>query len=352
MGRIATNNWDAVIVTHSGFERLPLSTAAQKKFFEDQLIELEACTRETSGEANSRIVKQREVAKKRLQFKLKNLAAEHRKDDTLTFEDLGVDRLFVDEAHAYKNLFYITKMTRVAGLPQTASKRAFDRFLKVQPVQRLNDGGGVVFATGTPVTNTMAEMFTLQRFLQMDALLQRRLQHFDSWAATFGESVCALELAPDGAGYRLNTRFARFVNVPELMHIFRQTADIQTADRLKLPVPALEGGKARVVTAKATPQWTALVTTLVDRAARLRTNRVPPWEDNMVKITGEGRKAALDLRLVLGAMADNPEFKVNPAVREIFAVWQETKDQRFPQRVFCDPSTRKGEGRRTRVLGL
>lgn len=344
MGRIATNNWDAVIVTHSGFERLPLSVEAQKKFFEDQLIELEACIRETSGESNSRIVKQLEVAKKRLQFKLKNLAAEHRKDNTLTFEELGVDRLFVDEAHAYKNLFYITKMTRVAGLPQTASERAFDMFLKVQHVQRLNDGGGVVFATGTPVTNTMAEMFTLQRFLQMDVLLQRRLQHFDSWAATFGESVCALELAPDGAGYRLNTRFARFVNVPELMHLFRQTADIQTADMLKLPVPALDGGKARIVAAKATPQLTALVTTLADRAARLRTNHVPPWEDNMLKITGEGRKAALDLRLVLGPMADNPEFKVNHAVREIFAVWQETKDQRLTQLVFCDLSTPKGGG--------
>jgi N12 class adenine-specific DNA methylase len=345
MGRIATNNWDAVIVTHSGFERLPLSAGAQKKFFEEQIANLEACIRETAEGSGARIVKQLEAAKKRLEFKLKNLAAVHRKDNTLTFEELGIDRLFVDEAHAYKNLFYVTKMTRVAGLPQAASERAFDMFLKVQHVQRLNEGGGVVFATGTPVTNTMAEMFTLQRFLQMDVLVQRRLQHFDSWAATFGESVCALELAPDGAGYRLNTRFARFVNVPELMHLFRQTADIQTADMLKLPVPALESGRARVVTAKATPQLTALVHTLAERAARLKTGSVPPSEDNMLKITGEGRKAALDLRLVLGAMPDNPEFKVNHAAREIFAVWQESKEQRLAQLVFCDLSTPKPGGR-------
>ncbi|MEO6244531.1 MAG: DEAD/DEAH box helicase family protein, partial [Opitutaceae bacterium] len=195
MGRIATSNWDAVIVTHSGFERLPISAEAQETFIKNQLEELEACIREQkSGSSDSRLVKQLESAKKRLDAKLNNLAAEHRKDNTLTFEELGVDRLFVDEAHAYKNLFYVTKMTRVAGLPQTASERAFDMLLKVQHVQRLNDGGGVVFATGTPVTNTMAEMFTLQRFLQMDVITSRRLQHFDSWAATFGESVTALEL--------------------------------------------------------------------------------------------------------------------------------------------------------------
>ena len=344
MGRIATNNWDAVIVTHSGFERLPLSPDAQEKFFKTQLEELESCIRASSEGSNSRIVKQLEAAKKRLEFKLKNLAAADRKDNTLTFEELGVDRLFVDEAHAYKNLFYVTKMTRVAGLPQSASERAFDMFLKVQHVQRLNEGGGVTFATGTPVTNTMAEMFTLQRFLQMEVLVKRNLQHFDSWAATFGESVTSLELAPDGAGYRLNTRFARFVNVPDLMHLFRQTADIQTADMLKLPVPALDGGKARVVSAKATPQLKALVTSLADRAARLKTQNVPPTEDNMLKITGEGRKAALDLRLVLGPMPDNPEFKVNHAVREIFAVWEETKAQRLTQLVFCDLSTPKPSG--------
>lgn len=345
MSRIATNNWDAVIVTHSGFERLAMSVRAQKRFIEDQLVELESCIREQKGnDSGTRIVKQLEASKKRLEARLKSMAAVHRKDDTLTFEELGVDRLFVDEAHAYKNLFYVTKMTRVAGLPQTASERAFDMFLKVQHVQRINGGGGVVFATGTPVTNTMAEMFTLQRFLQMDVLASRHLRHFDSWAATFGESVTALELSPDGAGYRVNTRFARFVNVPELMHLFRQVADIQTADMLKLPIPKIDGGKPRIVRAPATPQLKALVASLAVRAEKLKTNHVPPWEDNMLKITGEGRKAALDLRLVLGPMSDNPVFKVNQAAREVFAVWSASREQRLTQLVFCDLSTPKAEG--------
>ncbi|OAM90897.1 hypothetical protein AW736_00080 [Termitidicoccus mucosus] len=345
MSRIATNNWDAVIVTHSGFERLAISSQAQKGFIQEQLDDLETCIREQKGQdSGTRLVKQLEASKKRLEARLKTLAAEHRKDDTLTFEELGVDRLFVDEAHAYKNLFYVTKMTRVAGLPQTASERAFDMFLKVQHVQRANGGGGVVFATGTPITNTMAEMFTMQRFLQMDTLASRHLRHFDSWAATFGESVTALELAPDGAGYRLNTRFARFVNVPELMHIFRQVADIQTADMLKLPIPKIEGGRPRIVRAPATPQLKALVASLAARAERLKTNHVPPWEDNMLKITGEGRKAALDLRLALGPLEDNPAFKVNQAVREIFAIWDSSREQRLAQLVFCDLSTPKGPG--------
>ncbi len=345
MGRIATNNWDAVIVTHSGFERLPMSPRAQTRFIEEQLQELEACIRQQKGgDGGTRIVKQLEASKKRLEARLKSMSAAHRKDDTLAFEELGVDRLFVDEAHAYKNLFYVTKMTRVAGLPQTASERAFDMFLKVQHVQRANGGGGVVFATGTPVTNTMAELFTLQRFLQMEVLGRRHLQHFDSWAATFGESVTALELAPDGAGYRLNTRFARFVNVSELMHLFRQVADIQTADMLKLPIPQIDGGRARIVRAPATPALKALVTSLAVRAEKLKTNHIPPWQDNMLKITGEGRKAALDLRLVLGPMADDPAFKVNQAAREIFAIWKTTSEQRLTQLVFCDLSTPKAEG--------
>ncbi len=298
MSRIATSNWDSVIVTHSGFERLPLSTKAREDFFQQQLEELAECIRQSKEDAgDSRIVKQLESAKKRLEAKLKTLAAEHRKDNTLTFEELGVDRLFVDEAQAFKNLFYVTKMTRVAGLPQTASERAFDMFLKVQHVQRINGGSGVVFATGTPITNTMAEMFTMQRYLQMDVLRRQRLQHFDSWAATFGETVTAMELAPDGSGYRLNTRFARFVNVPELMHLFRQMADIRTAAMLKLPTPALDGGKPRIVSAPSTDEMKAVVAALAKRAEKLKSGHVDPREDNMLKITGEGRKAALDLRL-------------------------------------------------------
>lgn len=344
MSRIATNNWDAVIVTHSGFERLPMSVKAREDFITDQITELENCIRDQKADASdSRIVKELERAKKRLEFKLKTLSAEHRKDDTLTFEELGVDRLFVDEAQAYKNLFYVTKMTRIAGLPQSASERAFDMLLKVQHVQKLNHGGGVVFATGTPVTNTMAEMFTMQRYLQPDALRRQHLQHFDSWAATFGETVTAMELAPDGAGYRLNTRFARFVNVPELMQLFRQFADVQTADMLKLPVPALDGGKPQIVRAPATPALKAFVTSLAKRAEKLKGGCVDPREDNMLKITGEGRKAALDLRLV-AAGGDHADSKVNQAVREIHAIWQATRSDRLTQLVFCDLSTPKTEG--------
>ena len=346
MARIATNHWDAVIVTHSGFERLPLSVKTQAAFFAGQLEDLERCIREQKGDApNSRIVKELERAKKRLEVRLKDLAAEHRKDNTLTFEELGIDRLFVDEAQAFKNLFYVTKMTRVAGLPQAASERAFDMLLKVQHVQQLNGGGGVVFATGTPVTNTMAEMFTMQRYLQRDVLRRQKLEHFDSWAATFGETVTAMELAPDGAGYRLNTRFARFVNVPELMQTFRQMADIQTADMLQLPVPELDGGKPRIVRAPVTPDLKRFVAALAERAEKLKTTKVDPREDNMLKITVEGRKAALDLRLVLPAGPDHPDGKVNLAVREIHSVWQETRAQRLTQLVFCDLSTPKTQAR-------
>jgi hypothetical protein len=350
MSRIATNNWDAIIVTHSGFERLPLSTKARKEFLDGQLAELAECilehkSRIGASSSGTRIVKELERAKKKLEGRIKALGAEHRKDDTLTFEELGVDRLFVDEAQAFKNLFYISKMTRVAGLPQTASERAFDMFLKVQHVQKQNDGAGVVFATGTPVTNTMAEMFTMQRYLQMDVLRRQSLQHFDAWAGTFGETVTAMELAPDGAGYRLHTRFARFVNVPELMQMFRSMADVQTADMLKLPIPALDGGKARIVRAPTTPELKAFVASLAVRAEKLKREKVDPSVDNMLKITGEGRKAALDMRLVRGGTPDTPEGKVNQAVREIFSIWQETRADRLTQMVFCDLSTPKVEGR-------
>ncbi|HUA64281.1 MAG TPA: methyltransferase domain-containing protein, partial [Alphaproteobacteria bacterium] len=252
--RIATGNWDAIIVTHSGFERIPLSEETQVKFFKEQLDELESVKREHAGTDNRRLVKEIEKAKKRLEAKLEALLASHKKDNTLTFEELGVDRLFVDEAHYFKNLFYISKMTRIAGLPQTASERAFDMFLKVRHIQSVNGGGGVVFATGTPIANSMAEMFTMQRYLQPDDLQKHKLHHFDGWAATFGEPVTAMELAPDGAGYRLNTRFARFINVPELMQLFRQMADVQTAQMLNLPRPKLEGEKPAIRNAPASPE--------------------------------------------------------------------------------------------------
>src|SRR5450432_1424699 len=292
----------------------------------------------------TRLVKQLEAAKNRLETRLKLLSAEQKKDNTLTFEELGVDRLFVDEAHYFKNLFYVTKMTRVAGLPQTASERAFDMFLKVRHVQSLNGGGGVVFATGTPIANSMAEMFTMQRYLQHDELKKHNLHHFDSWAATFGEPVTAMELSPDGAGYRLNTRFARFINVPELMQMFRQSADVQSAAMLNLPRPKLDGEKPAVLNAPVTEELKAFVQSLAARAERLKTGRVDPSEDNMLKITSEGRKAALDLRLMRPSAPDEPQGKVNLAVEKIFNIWQESKPERSAQMVFCDLSTPKDRG--------
>ena len=345
--RIVTGNWDAVIVTHSGFERIPMSQKAQEEFFEEQLFELEVAIREQRANrvSDTRLVKDLERAKKRLETRMELLAAGEKKDDTLTFEELGVDRIFVDEAHAFKNLFYVTKMSRVAGLPQSASERAFDMFLKTQYIQKINGGGGVVFATGTPVTNTMAEMYTMQRFLQMNDMKKQRLHHFDSWAATFGEPVTAMELSPDGSGYRLNTRFARFVNVPELMQQYRQMADIQTAEMLKLPIPKLHQGKAVTIAAPATAELKELVASLAKRAEKLKNGNVDPSVDNMLKITGEGRKAALDLRLVKPRSRDYPESKVNLAVREIFHIWQKSKPDKSTQLVFCDLSTPKGEGK-------
>jgi N12 class adenine-specific DNA methylase len=342
--RIATGNWDAIIVTHSGFERIPLSQETQVRFFKEQLDELEEVKRQHAGTDNRRLIKEIEKAKKRLEAKLEALAASHKKDNTLTFEELGVDRLFVDEAHYFKNLFYVSKMTRIAGLPQTASERAFDMFLKVRHIQSKNGGGGVVFATGTPIANSMAEMFTMQRYLQPDDLQKHKLHHFDGWAATFGEPVTAMELAPDGAGYRLNTRFARFINVPELMQLFRQTADVQTAQMLNLARPKLEGEKPAIRSAPATPPLKKFVQSLVERAHRLKTERVDPSEDNMLKITSEGRKAALDLRLMLPSAKDDPQSKVNLAVENIYRIWEATKDDRLTQLVFCDLSTPKDKG--------
>ena len=342
MSRIATGNWDAVIVTHSGFEKIPVARATQEEFFKEYLRELALAIEQQRKEGDSRIVKALERAKKQLEARLKELAATDKKDDGLTFEELGVDRLFVDEAHYFKNLFYVTKMTRIAGLPQTASQRAFDMFLKVGHVQRTNGGGGVVFATGTPIANSVAEMFTMQRFLQMTTLKAQSVAHFDSWAATFGEPVTAMELAPDGSGYRLHTRFARFINVPELMQMFRQTADIQTQEMLKLPVPEIRNGKPVVLSAPCSPELKEIVQSLVERADALRTGLVDPREDNMLLITTDGRKAALDLRLHDARLPDHANSKVNRAVHEIERIWRETAAGRSTQLVFCDLSIPTG----------
>jgi len=342
MSRIATGNWDAVIVTHSGFEKIPLSQATQEEFIKGELRVLTLAIEQQREERNSRIVKALERAKKRLEGKLKELVASEKKDDGLTFEELGVDRLFVDEAHCFKNLFYVSKMTRIAGLPQTASQRAFDMFLKVLHVQRMNAGAGVVFATGTPIANSVAEMFTMQRYLQMTALKALKVDHFDSWAATFGEPVTAMELAPDGSGYRLNTRFARFINVPELMQQFRQVADIQTQAMLRLPVPDLHTGKPAVVSAPCSPELRQIVESLVERAEALKTGQVDPREDNMLLVTTDGRKAALDLRLHDPRLPDHPDSKVNKAVAEVERIWRETVAGRSAQLVFCDLSIPTG----------
>jgi len=338
MSRIATGNWDAVIVTHSGFEKIPVSRATQEEFIKGELRELQLAIEQQRRQDNSRIVKSLERAKKRLESKLKELAASEKKDDGLTFEELGVDRLFVDEAHYFKNLFYVSKMTRIAGLPQTASQRAFDMFLKVLHLQRMNGGAGVVFATGTPIANSVAEMFTMQRYLQIAALKALHVDHFDSWAATFGEPVSAMELAPDGSGYRLNTRFARFINVPELMQQFRQVADIQTQKMLKLPVPDLRNGKPTVISSACSSELREIVQSLVERAEALRTGQIDPREDNMLLVTTDGRKAALDLRLHDPHLPDHPDSKVNKAVGEIERIWRETAGHRSTQLVFCDLS--------------
>ncbi len=337
--RIATGTWDAVIVTHSSFEKIPVSLDTRRDFIARQIDEIETAIREERADRGTRLVKELERVKKRLTAKLEGLSAEQKKDNTLTFEELGIDRLFIDEAHKFKNLFYVTKMTRVAGLPQTASERAFDLFLKVQHIQERNKGAGVVFATGTPISNTMAEMFTMQRYLQMNTLRRNSLQHFDSWAGTFGEAVTSMELSPDGSGYRLQSRFARFVNVPELMQQFRQVADVQTAEMLKLPVPKLDQGRPITVSAPSTPELKRFVDQLVKRTEKIKSGRVDPRDDNMLKITTEGRKAALDMRLALPHVRDNPDSKTNHAVEKIHQIWRDSAPNKGAQLVFCDLST-------------
>jgi len=299
MARIASGTYDAVIVSHRSFEFLPVSDKLFKRFIEEQVEDLEAAILEAkAGKDNNRLVKELEKAKKRFAAKLKDRADREGKDNTLTFEELGVDQIFVDEADLYKNLFYITKMNRIAGLPNSESNRALDMYMKTRYVREISGGRGVVFATGTPISNTMAEMYTMQRYLAPDLLKERGVAHFDAWAANFAEAVTALELAPDGSGYRMHTRFAKFINLPELLSMFRTFADVQTADMLNLPRPGLAGGKAQIAAAPASEPLKAFIKTLTERAERLRTARVDPSVDNMLKITGDGRKAALDMRLV------------------------------------------------------
>jgi N12 class adenine-specific DNA methylase len=341
MARIATGNYDAVIVSHRSFEFLPVSDTYFNRFIEKQVAELDAeisLTNDSKGD-NRRIVKELEKAKKRLTVRLKKRADRDSKDRTMTFEELGVDRLFVDEADLYKNLAYITKMSRIAGLPNSDSNRAFDMFLKIRYLQERGDGRGVVFATGTPISNTLAEMYTMLRYLGPEMLAERKVDHFDAWAANFAEAVTSLELAPDGSGYRMHTRFAKFINLPELLSVFRSVADVQTADMLNLPRPELENGKPAIISAPASPQLKAFIRTLTERAERLKKERVDPSVDNMLKITGEGRKAALDMRLIDPNAETDQETKVDLAVSRIVKIWEATQADRSTQLVFSDLST-------------
>ena len=340
MSRIATGNYDAVIVSHRSFEFLPVSDDLFRRFVDRQVDQLENAIYEAKAESgdNRRIVKELEKAKKRLTTKLKDRADRENKDNAISFEEMGIDRIFCDESDLFKNLGFISKMTRIAGLPNTESNRALDMYLKTGYLRERN--GGIVFATGTPVSNTMAEMYTLQRYLDPEALKSAGVEHFDAWAANFGEAVTSLELAPDGSGYRMHTRFAKFINLPELLSMFRSFADVQTADMLKLPRPEIEGGKPHVVAAPASPELKEYVATLVKRAEDLRKKKVDPREDNMLKITGDGRKAALDMRLVGGVV--DPEVdttKISKAINKIYKTWESTGNERSTQLVFCDLST-------------
>jgi N12 class adenine-specific DNA methylase len=341
MARIATGNYDAVIVSHRSFEFLPVSDEYFNRFVEKQIAELdsEIGLAKDSKEDNRRIVKELEKAKKRLMVRLKKRADRESKDQTMTFEELGVDQLFVDEADLYKNLAYTTKMSRIAGLPNSDSNRAFDMFLKIRYLQERGEGGGVVFATGTPISNTLAEMYTMIRYLAPEMLAERKVEHFDSWAANFAEAVTSLELAPDGSGYRMHTRFAKFINLPELLTVFRTVADVQTADMLNLPRPELENGKPGIVAAAASPELKVFIRTLTERAERLKKERVDPAVDNMLKITGEGRKAALDMRLVDPTAEPASDSKIDLAVARIVKIWKATQTERSTQLVFSDLST-------------
>jgi N12 class adenine-specific DNA methylase len=339
MARIATGSFDAVIISHKSFESLPISDETFNRFLHMQIESLEEAIREANAEKgdNRVIVKQLEKAKKRLEAKIKDRAGREKKDEGVTFEQLGIDRLFVDEADLYKNLGFTTKMNRIAGLPNTESNRALDMYMKTRYLSER--GGGIVFATGTPISNTMAEMYTLHRYLAPELLEAAGVAHFDAWAANFGEAVTALELAPDGSGYRMHTRFAKFVNLPELLSMFRTFADIQTADMLKLPRPDIAGGKPTVIVSPASVQLKAFVSGLVERARKIKSGGVDPRADNMLTITTDGRKAALDMRLVDADIEPDEEMKVQKAAATIYKAWQEGAGKRLTQVVFCDIST-------------
>ena len=340
--RIATGDYDAVIIGHSQFEKIPLSLDRQIRMIEEQIEEITAGIEALEAEEGSYYsVKQMEKTKRGLETKLQRLNDRERKDDVVTFEELGVDRLFIDEAHNYKNLYLYTKMRNVAGIAQTEAQKSSDLYMKCRYLDEVTDSHGVVFATGTPISNSMTEMYTMQRYLQYDRLRDMHLQHFDAWASTFGETVTAIELAPEGTGYRAKTRFARFFNLPELITMFKDVADVQTADMLKLPVPEVEYHNQVM---KPSDFQREMVSSFAERAEKVRNGSVTPSEDNMLKITNDGRKLALDQRLNDPMLPDDDQSKVNACLENVYRIWEESADQRSAQLVFCDLSTPHNDG--------
>ena len=340
--RIATGDYDAVIIGHSQFEKIPLSRERQISLLEDQIADITYSIEAAKEEAGQQYtIKQMEKTKKTLKAKLEKLNDQTRKDDVVTFEQLGVDRLFVDESHYYKNLFLYTKMRNVAGISQTDAQKSSDMFMKCRYMDEITGGKGITFATGTPVSNSMTELYTIMRYLQYDTLMNMGMGHFDSWAATFGETVTAIELSPEGTGYRAKTRFARFFNLPELISIFKEAADIQTADMLNLPVPEAEYINEVL---KPSEEQKEMVEAFSERAEQVRGGAVDPRVDNMLKITNDGRKCALDQRLLNDMLPDAGESKVNACVENAFQVWEDGKDTQATQLIFCDLSTPKNDG--------
>ena len=340
--RIATGDYDAVIIGHSQFEKIPLSRERQIALLEDQIADITFSIESAKTQVGEQYtVKQMEKTKKTLKAKLEKLNDQTRKDDVVTFEQLGVDRLFVDESHYYKNLFLYTKMRNVAGISQTDAQKSSDMFMKCRYMDEITGGKGITFATGTPVSNSMTELYTIMRYLQYDTLMNMGMGHFDSWAATFGETVTAIELSPEGTGYRAKTRFARFFNLPELISIFKETADIQTADMLNLPVPEAEYINEVL---KPSDEQKEMVEAFSERAEQVRGGAVDPRVDNMLKITNDGRKCALDQRLLNDMLPDAGESKVNACVENAFQVWEDGKETQATQLIFCDLSTPKTDG--------
>ena len=341
-GRIATGDYDAVIIGHSQFEKIPMSVERQRAILEQQIDEIMMGISEAKREkAENFTIKQMEKTKKGLQAKIDKLNDQSRKDDVVTFEELGVDRIFIDESHYFKNLFLYTKMRNVGGIAQTEAQKSSDLFMKCRYLDEITGGRGIVFATGTPISNSMVELYTIQRYLQMSALEEQGLQHFDSWAANYGETVTAIELSPEGTGYRAKTRFAKFYNLPELMSVFKNVADIQTADMLKLPVPEAHYHN---IALKPSEYQKEIVASLAERAEKVRNREVDSSVDNMLLITNDGRKLALDQRLVNPMLPSDPNSKAAKCAENVFEIWQRTAGQRSTQMIFCDLSTPKDDG--------